>query len=78
MRRLKELQRRCGQRQQRLRGSNSGPEKFIKISFIIRNPNETPFCEEITNTYSRPCGSYGVAEKITGTWCENLTERDHL
>ena len=53
--------------------------KYIKMSFIIYNPNETPFGEEITtNELGWTCGRHGVEEKVTGTWCGNLTERDHL
>jgi hypothetical protein len=49
------------------------------MSFIIHYPNETPFGEEITNNeLGWAFGRHGVEEKVTGTWCGNLTERDHL
>jgi len=49
------------------------------MSFIIHNPNETPFGEEITNNeLSGACDRHGVEEKVTGTWCGNLTERYHF
>jgi hypothetical protein len=49
------------------------------MSFTIHKPNETPLGEEITNNeLSVVCGRHGVEEKVTGTWCGNLTERDHL
>jgi hypothetical protein len=49
------------------------------MSFIIHNPKETPFVEEITNNeLGGACGRHGVQEKVTGTWCGNLTEINHL
>jgi len=47
--------------------------------FIIHNPNETPFGEVITNNeLGGACDRHGFEEKVTRTWCGNLTERDHL
>jgi hypothetical protein len=50
-------------------------KKYIKISFIIHHP----FGEEIINNHlGGTCGRHGVEEKVTGTWCGDLTERDNL